>query len=228
MSRSLALEKQNLPPRKRPPLSRTRIARGALALMDRGGLDAFSLRGLAARLRVEPMSLYHHLPNKDAILDAVMELMVEEIQIPMEGHWIERLRAAAWSYRALAMRHPGAFRLLVVRPYRTDRLLKFCDDLLRIYQEAGLDPRSSAMLFRILGHWLDGAALYTSEGPGKKGKVPPLVPVDPGRYPALAVIGPHLSRALAEAHFEWGLERMLAEVQREARRLRAAHRKVTE
>ncbi len=192
--------------------------------MDLRGLDAFSLRGLAARLRVEPMSLYHHLPNKEAILDAVMELMVDEVQVPAEGHWIERLRRAAWSYRTLAMRHPGAFRLLVVRPYRTERLQEFCDDLLRIYHEAGFAPGTSAKLFRILGHWLDGAALYTSEGPARRGKVPPPAPVDPERYPALAAIGPHLSRTLAEAHFEWGLERMLAEVQREARRLRAAGR----
>lgn len=208
-------------PKHRAPLSRERIARAALELMDREGLEGCTMRALGAKLKVEAMSLYHHVPNRDALLDAVMELVVDEIEIPVSGPWTERLRRAAWSHREAALRHPHAWPLLVTRPYGTDRLLKYCDELCAIILAAGLDAEASARLFRMLGHFMDGALLYTALGPGRAHKAAPAPPpVDAELFPNLAQLGPYLRRDLAAAYFEFGLERLIADFIRLARQSR--------
>ncbi len=59
--------------RTRTPLSRDRVIAEAVALADEHGIDGLSMRRLAERLQVEPMSLYHHVANKDVILDGMVD-----------------------------------------------------------------------------------------------------------------------------------------------------------
>ena len=66
---------------RRTPLSRARVLAAAVALADEGGLDAFSMRGLAQELGVVPMALYKHVANKDALLDAMIDIVFEEIEL---------------------------------------------------------------------------------------------------------------------------------------------------
>ncbi len=207
----------------RAPLSRERIAAAALELMDRKGLEGCTMRALGTKLKVEAMSLYHHFPNQEALLDAVMELLVAEIEIPAAGPWTDRLRRAAWSHRATALRHPHAWPLLVTRPYATPRLLKYCDDLCGIVLAAGLDAEASAGLFRMLGHFMDGALLYTALGPGRAHKPAAAAAiVDADLYPRLAQLGPYLRRDLAATYFEFGLERLIADFTRLVKQHRQA------
>jgi AcrR family transcriptional regulator len=102
---------------KRPPLTRARILQAALALADEEGLPALSMRRVAARLGVEAMSLYHHVPNKDAILDGVLDLLIETAKIPTGEVSIEEwIRGAADAVRNLAREHPRAYPLITARP----------------------------------------------------------------------------------------------------------------
>lgn len=197
--------------RVRAPLSRERIARAALALIERKGLEGLTMRALGSKLRVEAMSLYHHVPNRDAVLDLVMDLLVAEVEIPGDGPWPDRLRKTAWSHREAALRHAHAWPLLLTRPYTTEVQLAYCDRLCALMLEAGLGPEGTAKLFRLVGHYLDGVLLYTALGPGRlHDPAPPPVPVDPARFPSLSQVGPHLRRDLAKEHFEFGLERVIA------------------
>ncbi len=205
--------------RSRLPLSRDRIARAALDLIARKGLEGLTMRALGAKLKVEAMSLYHHVPSRDGVLDLVMDLLVAEVEIPSEGPWPDRIRKTAWSHREAALRHPHAWPLLLTRPYTTEAQLAYCDRLCALVGEAGLDPQGTALLFRLVGHYLDGALLYTALGPGRvHDPAPPPAPVDPERFPALARVGPHLRRQLADAHFEFGLERIIEACVRAAKR----------
>jgi AcrR family transcriptional regulator len=102
--------------RARRALSPERIARAALKLIDRRGLEAFSMHKLSASLGCETMSLYHHLKSRGEVMDAVAGLLMAEIQAPTEGTWQCRLRGFAHSYRAVALAHPRAFSLLATRP----------------------------------------------------------------------------------------------------------------
>lgn len=103
-------------PRARAPLSRDRVLSTAVSLADRGGLESLSMRKLAVALRVEAMSLYHHVASRDDLLDGMVERVVSEIEAPEPGvHWKEAMRRRAISAHAVLRRHPWATALLVSR-----------------------------------------------------------------------------------------------------------------
>ena len=102
-------------------LSRERVLRAAFDQADDEGLDSVTMRSVAARLGVEAMSLYHHVPNKAAILDGLVDLLVQVAELPTgeltaEG-WI---RGTAAGMRALAQRHPRVVPLFNRRPVPLD------------------------------------------------------------------------------------------------------------
>ena len=85
---------------RRKPLSRKRIVKAALRMIDKDGLDGLSMRRLGQALGVEAMALYHHFANKGALLDAVLEELIAEAKLPPRDSMppLERLRSfAAWS-----------------------------------------------------------------------------------------------------------------------------------
>jgi AcrR family transcriptional regulator len=105
----------------RPPLSRNRIATAALELIDREGLTGLSMRKLGGALGVEAMSLYHYVRNKDDLLDAVVDLLYLEIELPRvdEHDWEAAIRQGLRSFRSILLRHPAALELFATRPARS-------------------------------------------------------------------------------------------------------------
>ena len=100
----------------REPLTRERALAAAVVLADAEGLGALTMRRLASTLDVEAMSLYHHVPNKDAILDGMVDLVYAEIDTPSPGEdWKPALRRRAQSMRAVLLRHPWAISLMEAR-----------------------------------------------------------------------------------------------------------------
>jgi AcrR family transcriptional regulator len=105
------------PPNHPVPLDRERIVAAAVALADEGGLEAVSLRKVAARLDAGPMRLYRYIATKEELFD----LMVDEVQaeiVPEEpaGDWREALRGLAHRTRRAALRHEWLADLLGGRP----------------------------------------------------------------------------------------------------------------
>jgi AcrR family transcriptional regulator len=105
------------PPTRPVPLDRERIVAAAVALADEGGLEAVSLRKVAARLNAGPMRLYGYISTKEELFD----LMVDEVQaeiLPEEqpGDWREALRVLAHRTRRTALRHEWLADLLGGRP----------------------------------------------------------------------------------------------------------------
>ncbi|HWC11003.1 MAG TPA: TetR family transcriptional regulator, partial [Acidimicrobiales bacterium] len=88
--------------RSRRPLDRGTILAAAVGLVDRSGLGALNMRDLASELGVGTMSLYHHVPNKEALLDGVVEVLLADIELPdpASGTWDERASRMARSLRA--------------------------------------------------------------------------------------------------------------------------------
>jgi TetR/AcrR family transcriptional regulator, tetracycline repressor protein len=102
-------------PPARTPLTRERIVRAALALVDEAGLGALTMRRLGAELGVEAMSLYKHVAGKEAILDGIRELLIAEFAAtlppgPATG-WRDDLARFARAYRSVGRAHPEAFAL---------------------------------------------------------------------------------------------------------------------
>ncbi len=96
----------------RKPLSRERVLAAAVALADTQGIQALTMRRLAAELNVEAMSLYYHLRDKEALLDGVVETVIAEIDAavgrhdPNGGDWRTQLRQQFLAARQVVLRHP--------------------------------------------------------------------------------------------------------------------------
>lgn len=99
---------------RRLPLTRERVLRTAIELADESGIDAFTMRRLAERLDVEVMSLYYHLPNKEAIFEGVVETVFAEIEVHVGGFdvpetdagWKASLRERILGARLVMLEHP--------------------------------------------------------------------------------------------------------------------------
>lgn len=96
-------------PRRETPLTKDEITSVALKLVDDEGLDALSMRRLAKEVGVEAASLYHHLPNKDALIDGMLLRMREEIQLPdpMPTEWTDIFAAIFLEYYRMLAAHPN-------------------------------------------------------------------------------------------------------------------------
>jgi AcrR family transcriptional regulator len=114
--------------RRRVPLTRARVLRRALRIADKQGLAALSMRKLAQELGVEAMSLYHHVENKDDIVDGLLEVVVSEIEVPKIGDdWREAMRRRARSAHDVLTAHPWATMLLMSRVSIGPAMMRYVD-----------------------------------------------------------------------------------------------------
>lgn len=122
-------------------LSSDRIVTTARDMADRDGLEAVTLRRLAAELDVHVTSLYNHVPTRDAILDGIVELLVSEADLPMSPrNWEEWVRQFVAAIGAIAVAHPGAFSALERRPVQGEQALTSAEVALAAFARAGLSP----------------------------------------------------------------------------------------
>jgi AcrR family transcriptional regulator len=130
----------------RTPLNRERILNAAVAVADEGGLDALTMRGLADALDVEAMSLYYHVANKEALLDGVAEVVVEEIldevaELPPAtgpADWKQAMRSRILRARQVMLRHKWAPWVLETRTTMNSAVLRYFHGLLEIFQAGGM------------------------------------------------------------------------------------------
>jgi AcrR family transcriptional regulator len=208
----------------RETLSRDRIAQEALALIDEEGLEAFSMRRLGARLGVEAMALYHHFPNKGELLDAVVDRLVDEVELPTRGAPLERLRTCIRSYRASAIRHPRAFILLAARRFNTERAFAFYEALLGVFGELGLDAEQSARWFRLIGGFASGAGMAEV---ASRERIADATPLQLERspeliaFPRVRAAAGHLSVKKLDGVFEFGLDVLFDALAAQTRKKRA-------
>jgi len=95
-----------------PRLTRDGILLAALRIVDADGVEALSMRKLAADLGVNPMSLYHHVRNKAALLEGLTRLVTDGARdiVISPGAWQEQLRSLAYEFRALSLAHRNLIR----------------------------------------------------------------------------------------------------------------------
>jgi len=123
---------------RRPTLTLDRICGTAVEVADREGLDGLSMRALARALGVEAMSLYHHVPHKDALLDLMVDAVFAEFHDPRpDGDWRAELRKRSEVGRAAMKRHPWAIGLMDSRRTPGLQTLQHHDALLGCLRGAG-------------------------------------------------------------------------------------------
>jgi AcrR family transcriptional regulator len=167
---------------RRPPgrerLTRDRVLRAALELVDAHGLAALSMPKLGAVLGVKGMSLYSHVDSKDALLDGIVEIMSAETQMPAAADmdWRDALRGLARSLREVIRRHPAAAPLLVSRAVMPARRLEVIDGYLGVLLRAGFPAGRALDVLRTVYVYAQGYALaevsYTDLPCGRQANEP--------------------------------------------------------
>ncbi|RKE17722.1 TetR/AcrR family transcriptional regulator C-terminal domain-containing protein [Streptomyces sp. TLI_171] len=137
---------------RRSPLNRERVLLAAVALADRIGIEALSMRGLAQELGVVPMALYKHVANKDELLDGMVEVIVGEIVRPeADGDWRAGVRGRILSARAALLRHPWAARAIESRSRPTPAVLGYLDSVIGAFRTGGVSADLTHHAMHALG-----------------------------------------------------------------------------
>lgn len=179
-------------PRERPSLSRERVLAGAVAVADEGGVAALTIRSLAAHLGVKPMSLYHYVANKSEILDAIVDGVFSEIDLPtVDGDWRAEIHLRATSARTVLRRHSWAIGLLEARTSPGPATLRHHDAMIGTLRRAGFSIAMTAHAYALIDSYVYGFALQEAalpfEGPDTAAEVvvPMMEHFTDGTYPHL-------------------------------------------
>ncbi len=144
----------------RTPLHRERVLHAAVALADRSGLDALSMRKLGEAVGVEAMSLYHHVANKDDLLNGMIDVVFSEIDLPSgEADWKTAMRHRAISVRRVLSRHRWAIGLMESRPSPGPATLRHHDAVIGCLRNASFSVELTAHAYSVLDSYIYGFAL---------------------------------------------------------------------
>ena len=153
----------------RVPVTRERALGAAIHLADTKGLDALTMRALARELGVEAMSLYHHVANKDDVLNGMVDLVFAEVEVPQLSDWQEAMRQRAHSMRAALTRHRWAIGLLESRRAPGVATLTHHDAVLRCLRSAGFSLALTAHAYALLDSYIYGFAQQEAALPFQTG-----------------------------------------------------------
>jgi TetR/AcrR family tetracycline transcriptional repressor len=152
----------------RRALTDDEILDAALDLLDQGGPDAASIRGIAARVGVAPNAVYTYFPDKAAVIRALAERLLggvdHDVFADPERPWRERVEALALELRAHLSAHPGAVPLMIGGPMDGPHALALNERLLQLLVDAGLEPSDAARASYLLIVYVFGSlALEVAE-----------------------------------------------------------------
>lgn len=202
--------------RRGPPLTQEEIVAAALAIADSEGLDAISMRKLAADLGVGAMTLYHHVEDKQELLLLMSDAISAELLIEGEfpSHWRDALRAIAHNTRAAHERHPWLLDSVSQRPGPTANSLRHIEQSIEAVAGLDVDPDvASTMVLAtddyVIGYVMREAAMSKMRAKGQFARMSELVEdlLATGEYPRLAAIaGDRQAFEPPPGRFERGLE----------------------
>jgi AcrR family transcriptional regulator len=146
---------------RRPQLTRERVVAEALTVIAQDGVQALTMRTLAARLGVVPGALYHHVGNKQQLHDLVLDGVLAEVDFTVDPSlpWTERLKVLAHRLRQVLERHPGIAGILKTRDPLGPHSLALAEAFLAPLQAAGFGDREAGLAFFLLVDYTIGFAV---------------------------------------------------------------------
>ncbi len=205
----------------RAPLTREEIVVAGIALLDREGPDALSMRRLGKELDAGATSLYWHVKDKDQLLDLIVDAVIGEVMGEVTpdpaSPWRDRLRDLARAVRQVLIRHRNVAPLLGERPTIGPAALDAAEYTMAILRDAGFDDRATSMASGALINYAAGFALFESKNPGGADSPEARAQAEaimayfrglpPDRYPTLLAIA---DQSITEdEQFDYGLDRLL-------------------
>jgi AcrR family transcriptional regulator len=200
------------------------ILDAALSLLDDGGPDAASVRGIAARVGVAPNAVYTYFPDKAAVVKALVERLLGEVDHDVfadrERPWRERVAALALELRTRLSAHPGAVSLMIGGPLDGPNALALNERLLELLADAGLDPTEAARASYLLIVYVIGSIALEVADVRRPGPLPPeseriaargrtssATPID--SFPRSAAARATMAGYISTEQYVWGLRRVL-------------------
>jgi AcrR family transcriptional regulator len=148
----------------RTPLSRERVLAAAVELADREGFESLTMRKLADELGVGAMSLYYHVPNKEQLLDGMVDIVFSEIDPPStDVDWKTAMRSRALSTRNALRRHPWAIGLMEGRTSHGPANLRLHDAVLGCLRAAGFSLEMTVHAYSVQDAYIYGFALQEQD-----------------------------------------------------------------
>lgn len=167
------------------------------------------MRKLGSELGVEAMSLYNHIPNKNALLDGMVEVLLRKLELPpADEDWETLLREAYCRFRRLAHVHPNVFPIFVVRPPDTMDGAWLVEIFLETMLDAGFDDETALYAFRALTSFTVGYVMseirgFAMEPTGDRAGALQLPPED---FPRITYLSSKLASIDRDTEFEFGLD----------------------
>ncbi len=211
-------------PGPRRALTENQILDAALTLLDKGGTDAASVRGIAAKVGVAPNAVYTYFPDKAAVVKGLVERLLGEVDhgifVDRDQPWRQRVESLAVELRTRLSAHPGVVPLMIGGPMDGPNALALNERLLELLADAGLAPADGARAAYLLIVYVFGSiALEVADLP-QPGPLPPeserietrlrafsATPSDP--YPRTAAAAIELAAYISTEQYLWGLRRVL-------------------
>ena len=206
-------------PTARGTLSREAIVAEAIALADREGLDAVTIRRLAQIHNVTPMALYRYFKDKDEIFDAVAEGLIAQIALtPLtQDPWQDQLRAVLEAVLAALRRHPTVAGLVPTRFLDSAAGLAIAERTLELLGRGGLPQDKAA---EVSGYLLSGLVGMVIVEPGRhhgsdaderedaiRERMASLIALPPRKYPNVVQAAPALAAcASPDAYYKLGID----------------------
>jgi AcrR family transcriptional regulator len=198
-------------------LSRDLIVRTAVELIERDGINGVTMRRLAAELGTGAMSLYNHLPNKAALLDAVAEYVLSDLEFATDParDWREAARSMARTFRDVAHRYPRSVMVVVSRQPNSTVGMRPVELALATARAAGFDGRAAVQVMRAVVNYVLGCLVHEAGQTEARRTSEPNALVDEAELEAAGLTNvrellPALAEHDSEADFEFGLELLIS------------------
>jgi AcrR family transcriptional regulator len=145
----------------RAPLSPDRVFEAGIALADAHGLEALTMRRLAQELGVEAMSLYHHVANKDELLDGMLDRVLGSIDLADAGtDWKAGIWRTAMSANQVLFAHPWAANLALSGPHLSDARIRYMDHVLGTLRRGGFTAEEADHAYHAIDGHIMGFTLW--------------------------------------------------------------------
>jgi AcrR family transcriptional regulator len=199
-------------------LTRQRVVAEALAVIAEEGVQALTMRSLAARLGVVPGALYHHVRNKQQLQDLLLDGVLAEVDVHLDPSlgWPEQLKVLAHRLRHVLEQHPGVAGILKTRDPLGPHSLALAEALLGPLQAAGFAAREAGLAFFLLVDYATGFAVSSPpisvneqrvRDPATRAQLHQFFrSLPPDRFPALVALGEHVWLDNRDERFTAGLD----------------------
>jgi TetR/AcrR family tetracycline transcriptional repressor len=211
-------------PGPRRALTEDEILDAAIGLLDDGGVSAASVRGIAAKVGVAPNAIYTYFPDKAAVLRAVTERLLGQVDhgdfADRHQPWQHRVESLALELRERLTAHPGAVSVMIGDPMDGPHALALNEHLLETLADAGLDPADAAQAAYLLIVYVFGSIALEVAAQHQPGPLPPeseriasrhiaFAATPAAQYPRSAAAAATLAGYISTRQYLWGLQRVL-------------------